>query len=280
MKKPAFAFFGTPAFAAAILERLIGAGLAPDVVVCNPDRPVGRKHVITPPPVKQSVLEQGGDVRDEVLLLQPEHPLEIRAELAKAACDFSIVAAYARMLPREIIALPRLGTVGVHPSLLPRHRGATPMQTAILEGDQEVGATLFLLDEKVDHGPVLAQGKLEGYEPGTMNYEALSEALANLSAELLIDIVPRFVRGEITPRPQDESRATFTRKFAATDGLVDLEKDLPDLILRKVLALNPEPGVYAMKDGKRMKILDAEVRGGQLVLRQIQYEGKKPQTLF
>lgn len=275
-----FAFFGTPEFAASILEKLIGEGFAPAAVVCNPDRPVGRKKVVTPPPVKQSFMEQSEDVRDEILLLQPEHPLEIKKELTELGCDFFVVAAYAKILPPELIAIPRLGIIGVHPSLLPHHRGSTPIQTAILEGDTTVGTTLFLLDEKVDHGPILAQADLDGYAPGTMNYETLMRELAALSARLLVKTIPRFAGGEIKPQPQDETKATFTKKFATTDGLVDLEKDAPELMMRKILALNPEPGVYTMKDGKRMKLWDAELRDGTLHLRTVQYEGKTPQTLF
>ncbi|MFH1193090.1 MAG: methionyl-tRNA formyltransferase [Candidatus Jorgensenbacteria bacterium] len=284
-----YAFFGTPEFAAIILEKLIGAGFPPAVVVCNPDRPVGRKRVVTPTPVKQSILEQGEDTREQITLLQPEHPLEIRAALENAACDFFVVAAYARILSPEILSIPRLGTVGVHPSLLPRLRGSTPIQTAILEGDAEVGTSLFMLDERIDHGSILAQAALPDYAPDSMGYDTLMRELAALSAELLIETIPRFADGAIAPRPQDETLATFTKKFATTDGLVDLEKDDPKLIARKVLALNPEPGVYAIiKDGKpfdkvqgrRMKILDAEIRDGALRLRTVQYEGKKPQTLF
>ncbi|PIT91933.1 methionyl-tRNA formyltransferase [Candidatus Jorgensenbacteria bacterium CG10_big_fil_rev_8_21_14_0_10_54_38] len=275
-----YAFWGTPEFAAVVLEKLIGAGFLPAIVVCNPDRPVGRKRVVTPPPVKQSILEQSEDTREQITLLQPEHPLEIRAALQDAACDFFVVAAYARILPSEILSIPRLGTVGVHPSLLPRLRGSTPIQTAILEGDAEVGTTLFVLDEQIDHGPILAQTALPDYVPDTTGYETLMRELAALSAELLIETIPRFAEGMITPRPQDETLATFTKKFATTDGFVDLEKDDPRRVMRKVLALNPEPGVYTMKDGKRMKILDAEIRDGALRLRTVQYEGKKPQTLF
>ncbi|MFH1162315.1 MAG: methionyl-tRNA formyltransferase [Candidatus Jorgensenbacteria bacterium] len=284
-----FAFFGTPEFAAIVLEKLIGAGLAPAFVICNPDRPVGRKRIVTPPPVKQSILEQSEDTREQITLLQPEYPLEIRAALQDAACDFFVVAAYARILPPEILSIPRLGAVGVHPSLLPRLRGSTPIQTAILEGDAEVGTTLFMLDEQIDHGPVLAQAELPDYAPETMGYEVLMRELAALSAELLIETIPRFAEGAITPRPQDETLTTFTKKFATTDGFVDLEKDDPKRVVRKVLALNPEPGVWAIwkggkpfdqAQGKRMKILDAEMRDGKLLLKQIQYEGKKPQTLF
>ncbi len=288
MRGMKFAFFGTPEFAATVLEKLVGAGLAPAIVVCNPDRPVGRKKVVTPPAVKRSILEQGEEIREQITLLQPEHPLEVRATLENAQCDLFVVAAYAKIFPPEIIAIPRLGTIGVHPSLLPRHRGSTPIQTAILEGNAMVGTSLFLLDEKVDHGAILAQAALPDYAPDTMNCEMLSHELAGLSAELLVESIPQFVEGKLAPKAQDETMATLTKKFATTDGLVDLEKDAPVLIMRKVLALNPEPGVYAFVDnkpfdgtqGRRMKILDAEIRDGALRLRTVQYEGKKPQTLF
>jgi len=291
-----FVFFGSPEFAAIILEKLIVAGFIPSAVVCNPDRPVGRKKIITPPPVKQRIMNYESGIKNKIKILQPERLDKAFLDslfLIHDSFDFFVVASYAKIIPKEILGIPQLGTIGVHPSLLPKYRGPTPIQSAILAGESETGVTLYLLDEKVDHGPILARRVLENYELGIMNYEKLHDALANLGAELIIETLPKFLKGEIKPRPQDESQATYTKKFTTDDGRVDLEKDDPIVIERKVRALNPEPGVWMYATintvslirankgyiGKRMKILEAKILGGKLILKKIQFEGRKPQIL-
>src|SRR3989338_5278870 len=152
-----YAFFGTPEFAAIILEKLIKAGMPPALVVCNPDRPKGRKRVITPPPLKARIMNQESGIRDRIKIIQPEK-LEIRnweLEIEKlGGIDFAIVAACAKIIPKNIIDTLPAKFLGVHPSLLPKYRGAPPIQSAILNGERKTGATLFLLDEKVDHGQI------------------------------------------------------------------------------------------------------------------------------
>lgn len=281
MEPVPFIFFGTPEFAAIILERLIGAGFVPAAVVTNPDQLLGRRKIVTALPVKQGIQNQVESVREQVQILQPATSADLlntKNLLLDTHPTFAVVAAYAKILPKEIFSLPRLGTLGVHPSLLPRRRGASPIQTAILEGDRKVGTTLFLLDERVDHGPILAARELEGYEPDTMSYETLLHALAELSADLLIETIPKLLSGAVTQEPQNESEATMTKKFTTEDAFADFAKDEPLTVYRKVLALNPEPGVWTTRDGKRMKILAAEFRGGKLVLTTVQFEGKRPQA--
>lgn len=273
-----FAFFGTPAFAAIVLEKLIAADVVPDTVVTNPDRPVGRRKVVTPPPVKQVLLEQEESIRERIRLFQPEHRKELPL-IPGGPYDFFVVAAYGFILPKELLALPRLGTIGVHPSLLPRHRGASPIQSTILAGDREAGVSLFLVDEQVDHGPILAAETLDGYDVSSMNYPELHRALAELGGDLLVRTLPDFIAGKLAPKPQDESKATFTKKFTAEDGRVDLEKDDPEMIWRKVRALTPEPGVWTLRDGKRMKILEADYREGTLILRRTQVAGELPREV-
>ncbi len=267
-----FVFFGTPEFAAIILDKLIRTGLVPAAVVCNPDRPVGRKKIITPPPTKVLALRYG------IKIFQPETlDISMFKYLRAGEIDFAVVTAYAKIIPKEIIQAFKLGVIGVHPSLLPRHRGATPIQTAILEGDEVTGVTLFLMDEQVDHGPILAKRELtitDNDDCGT-----LTKKLAEVGAKLLIETLPKFLKGEIKPQVQNEKYATYTRKFTTDDAYVDLEKDDPILVVRKVKALNPEPGVWTIQGGKRTKILDAELRDGRLVLKKIQVEGKKPRLL-
>ena len=272
-----YVFFGTPDFAAIILEKLCAGGFPPVAVVTNPDRPFGRKKVIPPPPAKRVAREYG------IPVLQPETiTSDFLKELRGIAADLFIVAAYAKILPADIISLPPRGVLGVHPSLLPKLRGTTPIQTAILNGDENAGTTIFLLDEKVDHGHILAQASVPIERK---NYEALARALAELSADLLIGALPKWERGECTPVPQDETQATFTKKFSAEDGHIPMEElerarrndhSLAERIERTIRALNPEPGVYTLKDGKRIKLLEAEIGGNSLHVRKIQREGEKP----
>lgn len=266
-----YVFFGTPEFAATILRRLIAVGQPPALVICNPDRPVGRKQLATAPPAKVAAAERG------IAVWQPERldPVEARGKLA--GFDVAVIAAYAKIIPASVLALPRLGMIGVHPSLLPRHRGATPIQAAILSGDAETGVTLFVMDEKVDHGPILARRTLAIGQTDT--YATLHDKLAQAAADLLIEMLPKFLKKEIAPQPQDEAQATYTKKFTAEDGFVNLEADGPELVWRKVRAMNPEPGVYTFKEGQRMKILEADLVNGKLALKKIQFEGKKIQLL-
>ncbi len=280
-----YIFFGTPEFAAIILKKLIDAGFLPAAVVCNPDRPLGRKKIITPPPVKKLISGLPSDLSIEIL--QPENIKEIKQKLSSINADVFVVAAYAKILPKEIIELPRLGTIGIHPSLLPKYRGTTPIQSVILNGEQETGTTLFLIDELVDHGPILAASRLPIDENDA--YETLLKKLAGLSGDLIVKNLPEYVGGGVIPKPQNETEATYTKKIKTEDAYVDPEMlrqaqdgtspENAKTILRKVLALNPEPGTWTMLNGKRTKILEAEVVEGKLKLKKIQIEGKKPTTL-
>lgn len=264
-----YVFFGTPEFAAIILEKLIKAGWPPTFIICNPDRPVGRKKVITPPPTKVIALKNG------IKAYQPEKLSVEDFKKEVGEIDFAIVVAYAKIIPKNILEMPRLGFIAVHPSLLPKYRGSSPIQTVILNGEKETGVALFLADEKVDHGKILAISSL--LLDAKDNYGSLSKKLAELGVDLLIKILPEYLKNKIVPVAQNEAQATYTKKFITQDGYVDLEKDKPEIIERKVRALNPEPGVWTTKDGKRMKILEAELTpDNKLKLKKIQFEGKKP----
>jgi methionyl-tRNA formyltransferase len=284
-----YVFWGSPEFAAIILEKLIEAGFAPEAVVCNPDKPVGRKKIIAPPPVKQRILNLESRIKNKIKILQPESfNSSLVSHLSSLNPDFFIVASYARIIPKEILKIPRLGTVGVHPSLLPKYRGPSPIQTAILNDEKETGATLYLMDEKIDHGPIISNEKLEMRNE---DYETLMKKLAELGAELLIKLFPSMGALQLTGalEPQDESLATYTKKFKTEDayikpeGLEKAEKiggEIAAKIERKIRALNPEPGVYTFIKAKRTKLLEAELDSqGKLRLKKIQIEGKKPISL-
>lgn len=271
-----YIFFGTPRFAEIVLEGLADAGMLPAAIVCNPDRPVGRTHVITPPPTKLLAIKISPDID----IIQPEKIDETFLKRLQALePDFAIVAAYAKILPESVLKIPRLGTLGVHPSLLPKFRGPSPIQSTILAGDPETGTTIYVMDEKTDHGPILAQGKIPLLPAAT--YPELEEVLAKLGAKLLTQTIPDFLAQKTTPQPQDESEATHTKKFKTEDGFVSPEElEQPDkalAMLRKINALNPEPGVWTMLQGKRVKLLAAEMTADMtLRLLETQKEGERP----
>ena len=277
-KKPKYIFFGTPEFAAIVLKKLIQSGFPPAYLICNPDKPTGRKKTITPPPTK-IVAEENG-----IPVLQPEQ-LDPNDFKKLGSFDFFVIAAYSKIIKKEIIEIPRLGIIGVHPSLLPKYRGASPIQSSILEGDKETGVTLFLIDEKVDHGLIMTSSKLKT-ENLKLNYLEMQRKLAELGGQLLVQTLPKFAEGKIKSRPQDENGATFTKKFTSEDGYItptDLEEACSGAhparagwIERKIRALNPEPGVWTIFYEKRTKLLEADLRSAKLILKTIQAEGKKP----
>lgn len=284
-----YVFFGSPRFAAIILSRLIEAGMPPVALVCNPDRPVGRKKIVTSPATKQVVFDaaEKSGVSSAITILQPEKLDDaFIGQLRAIAPDFFVVAAYAKIIPRAVLDIPRLGILGTHPSLLPNYRGASPIQSALLAGEAVSGTTIYAMDEKMDHGAIYAQREWP-ITQGT-NYLALEEQLAKLSAETLVATIPSFYSGALTPHAQDESQATFTKKFTTQDGFVD-EKSLRDstmpgnkekarAILNMINALNPEPGCWTLlNNGKRTKLLEAKLgANGSLELTVTQEEGQKP----
>jgi methionyl-tRNA formyltransferase len=273
-----YVFFGTPAIAADILERLINGGMPPVAVVANPDAPVGRKAVITPPPVK-IVAE-----KNNIPVLQPKILDEgFLNELRSFDADIFLVMAYGRILPKALLDIPPKGTVNIHPSLLPKYRGASPIQSAILNGDAETGVTLFLLDEKMDHGPMIAS-EIEGIRPDDNNL-SLSDRLAGIGADMALAALPALMADAVLPIPQDDSEATYCRKFTTSDGFIepqDLEQaendggEIARTLDCKIRALFPEPGCWTMRGDKRMKILASRIENSRLVLTCVQFEGKKP----
>lgn len=296
-----FVFFGTPNFAAIILEKLIAAGFIPEAVVCNPDKPVGRKKIITPPPTKILAEKYGIDILQPEILANYKLPARLRMDEVQAGGqttnykpDFFIVAVYSKILPKEILEIPRFGTIGVHPSLLPKYRGPSPIQTVILNGEKETGATLYLMNERIDSGPILAKREL----PITNNddYDTLSRKLAELGAGLLIEFLGSIMEvglPKIELKPQDESQATYTKKFKTEDAFIEPKnlgkaqgstgspqetRQLAVEIDRKIRALNPEPGTWTISNGKRTKLLEAKIIDEKLKITKIQMEGKKPQN--
>lgn len=283
-----YIFFGTPEFATIILEKLIKADFIPEAVICNSDKPVGRKKIITFQPIKQSIKHQAPKVRNRIKIFQSEKlDLNIKNQILKIKPDFFIVAAYSNILPKEILEIPQLGTIGVHPSLLPKYRGPSPIQTTILNGDNETGTTLYLMNEGLDSGNIIANNKYQAL--GNDNYKSLMKKLAKLSADLLIKILPNFLNNEIAPQLQDKKQVTYTKKFQTKNGYIEFENlkkaqekggEIAIEIDRKIRALSPEPGIFTFKQicgkQKRVKLLEAKIINRKLKLIMIQFEGKKP----
>ena len=260
-------FLGTPEFGAIILEKLIKSGHKPFLVITQTDEPVGRKQVITRPPVK--VLAE----KYNIPVAQPEKIADFTSDIKNLKPDLGIIAAYGQILPKDILAIPQYGFLNVHPSLLPRHRGSSPIQYTILSGDQKAGVTIIRISEEVDAGPILAQKEIEISQKET--FSSLHDKLAELGAELLIESIPKLLTGKLPPLPQDETKATYTKILKKDDGKIDWQKPAKE-IDRQVRALNPWPGTYAIYKGKRLKILKAEELGGKLTILQVQLEGKNP----
>lgn len=289
-----YVFWGTPQFADIILDALLRANMPPIALVCNPDRPVGRKKIITAPETKRRILNaeyRNQNIedrnREKIKILQPEKIDEnFIQQLKDLHPDFFIVVAYAKIIPKTILDIPKFGALGVHPSLLPRYRGASPIQSAILNGEKETGVTIYQMDEKTDHGHILVQSTSRIRDEET--YLQLEEELAELSGKLLIENISKFIKGRIKSIAQDENAATFTKKFQTQDGFIAPENlsdaeagnsTKAEMVSRKIRALNPESGAWTMKDGKRLKLLEAKIVNGALVLTKTQEEGQKPKIL-
>ncbi len=282
-----YIFFGTPRFAEIVLDALIRADMPPVALVCNPDRPVGRKKIVTAPETKKRIQDANrSGAKSKIEILQPEKiGDDFMNQLRGLHPDFFVVAAYAKILPKAALDIPKMGTLGVHPSLLPKYRGASPIQSAILGGEKETGVTIYRMDEKTDHGEILAARRIPLASGET--YLQLEKELAKLGGKLLVEMMPKFINGEMKSIPQDENTAIVTKKFQTQDGFVTPEdlKDAEngdaqktDVLFRKIRALNPEPGVWTMQNGKRVKLLEAEIENGALHLTTTQREGEKAKT--
>lgn len=253
---PTIIYFGTSDFSAIILRKLIECGFKPVLVVTSPDKPAGRKQAVTPPQVKVAAQEFG------IPVMQPEKlDQDTRYKIQNTNPDLFVVAAYGKILPQVLLDVPRKGSLNVHPSLLPKYRGSSPVHAALLNGDRETGVSIIVLDEKMDHGPILAVERF-GMQNKKYAYPELHNALAELGADLLIQTLPLWVEGKIKARAQDESQATYTSRIRKEDGKIDWSKEA-GYIERQVRALYPWPGTFTTCeiDGKRkmMKILKASV---------------------
>lgn len=262
MDKPKIVFFGTPEFSVKILEAMKNADYVPVAVVTAPDKPRGRKMLMTPTPVKTWAEKNNISVQHDPSNLKSPNP------------NLFIVASYGKILPKEILDIPKHGTLNVHPSLLPKLRGPSPIQTAILQGEEKTGVTIMLLNERMDEGPILAQQELS-LSLWDIGYPTLEGKLAELGGQLLTKTIPKWLSGKIKPIEQNDNQATYSKIIKKSDGEINWSEP-PEIIERKIRAYTPWPSAYTFDNGKRIIITKAHLNEqGEIIIDQIKPEGKK-----
>ena len=287
-------FMGTPDFAVGTLEAIVGAGHEVAAVVTQPDKPKGRGGVMAMSPVKECALRHGLTVLQPLKARNPEFIDEIRA----INPDVIVVVAFGQIIPSEIIHMPKFGCINVHASLLPKYRGASPIQWTVLDGCEYSGVTTMLMDEGIDTGDILetATVKLDERETGG----SLFDRLSLVGAKLLVETLDKAEAGQLHPVKQDDSQSSYVRMIDKSFGLMDFTQPV-EVLERKVRALNPWPSAFTHMDEKLLKIWDATVikdssvkagdygkvktdgktcfmvacDGGYLSVNELQLEGKK-----
>lgn len=275
-----FAFFGTAPLAGAVLSALEERGFVPSLVVAGSDSVDSRTKTAVSPPEKSWAIER------DIEVVQPSKIDPTFVEmLASQEWDVFVVASYGKILPKALLDIPRHGTLNMHPSLLPRLRGPSPIRSAILNDEKEVGVSVMILDEQMDHGPLLAQKKIATpYWP--MRGLELDDLLAREGAALLAAYLPLWIAAEVEPRPQHHDLATYCTMFKKEDGLIDLAGDARRNLL-KIRAFEGWPGTFSYfeKGGPstssgqtkkiRVKIVDAHIQNDALILDRVIPEGKR-----
>lgn len=257
MTKIRTVFMGSPDFAVPTLRALAADGRYDLLgVVTQPDRPAGRGNKLTPPPVKAAADELGIAVIQPERLRQPE----AMAQLKAWAPDLIVVAAFGQILRPEVLDMPKYGCINVHASLLPRWRGAAPIQAAILAGDVETGITIMQMDPGIDTGPMLSQRGIPILPDDTGG--SLFGKLSALGGELLLETLPPFIAGELLPQPQPAEGATYAPMLKKEDGLLDFTRPAAELE-RRVRAMSPWPGAFMAWQGETLKIHKAHVAEGK-----------------
>lgn len=278
--KPRFVYFGGEPLGVPVLEELEAEGLLPELVVCNPDRPVGRKQTLTPPPVKVWAQERGIEV------FQPESFKDeaVKTRLTEQEWDLFVVVAYNSILPKWVLETPKRGILNVHPSLLPSLRGASPIRTAILQDEREsIGVTVMLMDEQMDHGPILDQLIMPiSDENWPVSGPELDEALARAGGSLLSATIPEWLEGNIEPQEQEHEAATYCGKLSKADSKLDIDPaNLPqgDDAWKTWLKINAFAGIgetFFSHNNKRVKVIEAEFADNRLSIQRVIPEGKSP----
>ncbi|MCM3572823.1 methionyl-tRNA formyltransferase [Mesobacillus subterraneus] len=244
-------FMGTPDFSVPVLRRLVDEGYDVVGVVTQPDRPVGRKRVMTPPPVKAEALKHG------ITVYQPER-IRQQEELDKILAlepELIVTAAFGQILPNKLLEAPKFGCINVHASLLPELRGGAPIHYAIIRGKEKTGITIMYMVEKLDAGDILTQVEVPITETDTVG--TLHDKMSSAGAELLSETIPKLLKGEITPVPQNDEDATFAWNIKREQEKIDWNRDGAE-IYNHIRGMNPWPVAYTTMDGSVMKVWSAE----------------------
>jgi len=243
-------FMGSPGFAVPPLQHLILNHYQVAAVYTQPDRPAGRGRSLVSTPVKKTAITH------KLPVIQPAglKDAETIAQLAGFHHDIIVVAAFGQILPKSVLDLPRYGCINLHPSLLPRFRGASPIASAILAGDDFTGVSVMLMDKGLDTGPILARAQIPISALDTTG--SLTDKLSLIAAQLLLEVLPHWLRGELTPQPQSEAEATYSNPVSKEDGEINWHLPAID-IWRWVRAFHPWPGCYTTWQGRQLKIIEA-----------------------
>lgn len=260
-------FMGTPEFAVVPLEHLMLNEYQVVAVYTQPDKPTGRGRAAVFSPVKRLALSRNLPVVQPASLKQAEAV----AQLAEFRPEVIVVAAFGQILPPSVLEMPRYGCINIHPSLLPRFRGASPVAGAILAGDEFTGVSIMLMDSGLDTGPVLGRAAIP--VSSLDNTGSLTDKLSRVGAQLLLEVLPRWTRGEITPQPQKEAEATYAEPITKEMGEIDWKLPAVD-IWRRVRAFQPWPGCYTRWNGKRLEIVEAVPLAGEGTVGQVMVSGE------
>lgn len=273
--QPKIVFFGTPERAVIALDGLFSEGIKPALIVTQPDRPQGRKMMITPPPAKIWA------EKHDIPVIQPENLSdEFVKKMRNEGYDFFVVVAYGKILKQEILDIPKYGCINLHASLLPKLRGSSPVETAILTDERKTGVSVILMDSQIDHGPIILQEQVD-IKDWPIAADDLAEIIIKKGSKLLVRALNGIVDGSIKPINQDHSQATFTKKIAKEDGLMDISAPGYKNIL-KFNAYKGWPGsfFFTEKDGKKIRVIitDAAFENGLFKIKKVIPEGKKEVT--
>lgn len=277
-------YFGSSNFSVYVLDELKKLGVIPSLIITTPDKPQGRKLVLQPNVVKTWAIQNNVSFFDQGKL---DHDFieKLNNESEKMGVSTFVVASYGKIIPQEVLDIPIKGTLNIHPSLLPRYRGASPLPTAILDDTKNTGITIMKLDALMDHGPIVAQEHINIVEWPT--YEKFEEMMARAGAKLLAETLPKWISGDIKAIEQDHATATYTKKIQKEDALIDAEILNIDnvssvdqyTIFRKIQAYHEWPQAYFFADRKgqeiRVKITAADYTNGRLLVQKVIPEGGK-----
>jgi len=266
------AFFGNSRFSVFCLEEMKNLGQIPDIIITTPDRPMGRKMQLVKSETKVWAEENNISFIEQEKLKDESFLKKIKG------CDLFIVASYGKIVPKIILDMPKYGVLNIHPSLLPKYRGPSPLQEQILNDEKNIGVTVMLMDEQIDHGPIITQAKVE-ISNWPVNLLELKQILAKMGIKLLIDKLDSWINKKIEAKEQDHSQATFTKKIEKNDGLLDLEFGKPYENYLKTKAYYPWPGTFFFinKDDKKIRVLikESEYVDGAFHILKVLPEGKK-----